>query len=90
MVTGTKLASLDNTPLYFRAVSVSIPPGQKIGFSARPNGILYQLSGSTEVSAGEPKTITSGGGVLTAGGTTASLAAGNSEQSTLLYFLRNR
>jgi hypothetical protein len=87
VVTGTKLASLDNTPLYFRAVSVSIPPGQKIGFSARPNGILYQLSGSTEVSAGEPKTITSGGGVLTAGGTTASLAAGNSEQSTLLYFL---
>ena len=85
MVTGTKLASLDNTPLY--AVSASIPPGQKIGFSARPNGILYQLSGSTEVSAGEPKTITSGGGVLTAGGTTASLAAGNSEQSTLLYFL---
>ena len=87
VVTGTKLASLDNTPLYFRAVSVSIPPGQKIGFSARPNGILYQLSGSTEVSAGEPKTITSGGGVLTAGGTTASLAAGNSEQTTLLYFL---
>ncbi|HEX3522593.1 MAG TPA: hypothetical protein VHT52_10970 [Stellaceae bacterium] len=46
MVAGTKLASLDNTPLYFRAVSVSIPPGQKIIFSARPNGILYQLSGS--------------------------------------------
>jgi quercetin dioxygenase-like cupin family protein len=87
VVTGTKLASLDNTPLYFRAVSVSIPPGQKIAFSARPNGILYQLSGSTEVSVGEPKTITSGGGVLTAGGTTASLAAGNTEQSTLLYFL---
>ena len=48
-MTGTKLASLDNTPLYFRAVSVSIPPGQKISFSARPNGILYQLSGFTEV-----------------------------------------
>ena len=86
-MTGTKLASLDNTPLYFRAVSVSIPPGQKISFSARPNGILYQLFGSTEVSAGEPKTITGGGGVLIPGGTTASLTAGNSEQSTLLYFL---
>ena len=61
VVTGTKLASLDNTPLYFRAVSVSIPPGLKISFSAPPTGILYQLSGSTEVSAGEPKTITSGG-----------------------------
>jgi quercetin dioxygenase-like cupin family protein len=87
VVAGTKLASLENAPLYFRAVSVSIPPGQKISLSARPNGILYQLSGSTEVSAGEPKTITGGGGVLLAGGTTASLTAGNDEQSTLLYFL---
>jgi quercetin dioxygenase-like cupin family protein len=87
VVAGTKLASLDNTPLYFKAASVSIPAGQKISFSARPNGILYQLSGSTEVSAGEPKTITTGGGVLTAGETTASLTAGSGEQSTLLYFL---
>ena len=87
VVAGTKLASLGNTPLYFRAVSVSIPPGQKISFSPRPNGILYQLSGSTEVSAGEPKTITGGGGVLTAGATTASLTAGSGEQSTLLYFM---
>ena len=84
---GTKPASLDNTPLYFRAVSVSIPSGQKISFSARPNAILYQLSGLTEVSAGEPKTITGGGGVLIAGGTTAALTAGNGEQSSLLYFL---
>jgi hypothetical protein len=29
-VTGTKLPSLGNAPLYFRAVGVSIPPGQKI------------------------------------------------------------
>jgi len=87
VVAGTKLASLGGSPLYFRAVSVSIPAGQKISFSARPNGILYQLSGSTEVSAGEAKTITGGGGVLIAGGTTASLTAGNGEQSTLLYFL---
>jgi len=87
VVAGTKLASLGDTPLYFRAVSISIPPGQKISFSARPNGILYQLSGSTEVSAGEPKTITGGAGVLIADGTTASLTAGNGEPSILLYFL---
>jgi uncharacterized protein (DUF2345 family) len=62
-------------------VSVSIPAGRKISLSA-PNGILYQLSGSTEVSAGEAKTITSGGGVLIADGTTAALTAGNGEQST--------
>jgi hypothetical protein len=41
VVAGTKLTSLDNTPVYFRTVSVSIPPGQKIGFAALPNGILY-------------------------------------------------
>ena len=67
-------------------MSVSIPADQKITLS-EPNGILYQLSGSTEVSAGEAKTITSGGGVLIAGGTTAALTAGNGEQSTLLFFL---
>jgi hypothetical protein len=87
VVAGTKLASLDNTPVYFKAVSVSIPPSLKISFSAPPNGILYQLSGSTDLSAGEPKTITGGGGVIIVGGTTVSLTAGNGEQSTLLYFL---
>ena len=83
VVAGTKLPSLGDAPLYFRVVSVSIPPGQNISLPAS-NGILYQLSGSTEVSAGEAKTITGGGGVLIAGGTTAALTAGNGEQSTLL------
>ena len=87
VVAGIKLPSLGNAPpFFFRAVSVSIPADQKITLSA-PNGILYQLSGSTEVSAGEAKTITSGRGVLIAGGTTAALTAGNGEQSTLLFFL---
>ena len=87
VVAGTKLPSLGNAPLYFRAVRVSIPPGQKVSLSA-PNSILYQLSGSTEVANGTAKTITGGGGVLIGGGTsTPSLTAGNGEPSTLLYFL---
>jgi len=86
VVAGTKLPSLGDAPLYFRVVIVSISPGQKISLPAS-NGILYQLSGSTEVSAGEAKTITGGGGALIAGGTTASLTAGNGEHSALLYFL---
>jgi quercetin dioxygenase-like cupin family protein len=85
VVAGTKLPSLGSAPLYFRAVSVSIPPGQKISVSP-PNSILYQLSGSTEIADGEAKKITAGGGALIAG-TTASLTAGNGEPSTLLYFL---
>jgi hypothetical protein len=86
VVAGAKLPSLGNTPLYFRAVSVSIPPGQKISLSAL-NSILYQLSGSTEIANGTAKTITGGGGVLIGGGITASLTARNGEPSTLLYFL---
>ena len=86
VVAGTKLLSLGDRPLYFRVVSVSIPPGQKVSLSGRPNGILYQLSGSTQVSATEATTITGGGGMLIAGGTAASLTAGDGEQSTLLYF----
>ena len=86
VVAGAKMPSLGNAPLYFRAVRVSIPLGQKISLSA-PNSILYQLSGSTEIADGEARKITAGGGALIAGGTTASLTAGNGEPSTLLYFL---
>ena len=59
VVAATKLPSLDDAPLYFKAVSVSIAPGQKISLSG-PNGIVYQLSGSTEVSAAEAKTMQGG------------------------------
>jgi quercetin dioxygenase-like cupin family protein len=87
VVAGTKLLSLGDTPLYFRAESVSIPPGQKVSLSGRPNGILYQLAGSTQVSAGDARTITGGGGMPIASGTAASLTAENGEQSVLLYFV---
>lgn len=87
VVAGTKLLSLGDTPLYFRALSVSIPPGQKVSLSGCPNGILYQLSGSTQVSASEATTITAGRGMLVASGTAASLTAENGEQSVLLYFV---
>jgi quercetin dioxygenase-like cupin family protein len=85
VVASTKLPSLGEAPLYFKAVSVSIPPGQKISLSGS-NGIVYQLSGSAEVSAGEAKTMKGGEGVVIAAGTPASVTAGNSE-SALLYFL---
>ena len=86
VVAATKLPSLGDTPLYFKAASVSIPPGQKISLSGT-NGIVYQLSGSTEVSAGEAKTMKGGEGVVIAAGTPVSVTAGTGEPSTLLYFL---
>jgi quercetin dioxygenase-like cupin family protein len=84
VVAATKLPPLGDAPLYFKAVSVSVPPGQRISLSGS-NGVIYQLSGSTEVSAGEAKTMKGGEGLVIAAGTPASVTAGNSE-SALLYF----
>ena len=55
-------------PLYFKAVSVIFPSGEKSGVTAT-NGILYQISGSTEVSLGdEAKTLSPGAGLFIEGG----------------------
>ena len=52
------------------------------------DGILYQMSGSTEVSiGGEAKTLSPGEGMFLAGGKLASMKTGTGEASTLLHFL---
>ena len=51
VVAATKLPSVVETPIYFRALHVSVSPRQMSTLSAA-NGILYQISGSTEISAG--------------------------------------
>jgi len=87
MVAGTKLAGLGASPLYFKALSVTIPAGETSTVAA-PDGILYQLSGSTEVSAGgRTKTIGPGEATVIAGGSAASLKAGNGGPSRALHFL---
>ena len=48
VVAATKLPTVAEAPLYFRAVSVTLPPGQTSSVSAA-NGIIYQMSGSTEI-----------------------------------------
>ena len=50
VVAATKLPTVSDVPLYFKAVSVTLPPGENSGVSAA-HSILYQTSGSTEVSA---------------------------------------
>jgi hypothetical protein len=47
-IAATKLLTVAEIPLYFRAASIS---GEMSRVSAA-NGILYQISGSTEVSDG--------------------------------------
>jgi quercetin dioxygenase-like cupin family protein len=87
IVAATKLPSVVETPLYFKAVRVTLQPGGKSSLSAT-NGILYQLSGSTEISlGGENKVLSAGEALFVAAGKTASLNAGSGSPSILLYFL---
>jgi quercetin dioxygenase-like cupin family protein len=86
-VAATKLPTVTDVPLYFKAVSVTLAPGGTSRASAS-NGILYQISGSTEVSIGvETKTLGAGEGLFIASGKVASLKAGNMEPSNFLHFL---
>ena len=72
IVAATKLPSVVETPLYFKATRVTLQPGGKSSLSAA-NGILYQLSGSTEISlGGETKVLGVGEGLFVAAGKTAS------------------
>src|SRR5436309_3258154 len=87
VVAATKLPSVTDVPLHFKAVSVTLQPDQKSGVSAA-NGILYQISGSTEAALdGEAKMLNAGEGLFIAGGKSAALTAGSAAPSTLLHFL---
>jgi quercetin dioxygenase-like cupin family protein len=87
VIAATKLPTVTDTPVYFDVVNVTLAPEQKSGI-AKANGILYQLSGSTEVSlAGETKTINAGEGLFIGAGKSAELKAGNSPSTFLHFFL---
>ena len=86
VVAATKLPTVTDVPLHFKAVSVTLQPNEKSDVSAA-NGILYQISGSTEVSVGgEAKVLSAGEGLFIAGGKTAALKAGSGGPSTFLHF----
>jgi len=86
VVAATKLPTLTDVPLHFKAVSVTLQPDEKSDVSAA-NGILYQMSGSTEVSlGGKTKMLNAGEGLFIAGGETAVLTAGSGGPSTFLHF----
>ena len=66
---------------------MTLAPGQTSG-AAAVNGILYQISGSTEVSVGgEAKVLVAGEGVFIDKGKTVALKAGGGGPSTFLHFL---
>ena len=86
VIAATKLPTVTDVPLHFKAVRTALQPNEKLGIAAA-NGILYQMSGSTEVSlGGEAKMLSDGEGLFIAGGKTAALTAGSRGPSTFLHF----
>jgi quercetin dioxygenase-like cupin family protein len=87
VVAATRLPDVTNVPLHFRAVSITLQPNGKSSVAAG-DGILYQMSGSTEVALdGAAKMLNAGEGLFISGGNTAALTAGGAAPSTLLHFL---
>src|SRR6202790_526780 len=86
VIAATKLPTVTDVPLHFKAVSITLQPDERSSVSAA-NGILYQMSGSTEVALdGEAKMLNAGEGLFIAGGKTATLTAGSGGPSTFLHF----
>ena len=87
VIATTKLPTVTEAPLYFRAASVTLPPGEKSSVSAA-NGILYQMSGSTEVAIDDQATtLKPGDGTFIAAGSKVTLTAGSGVPSTFLHFI---
>src|SRR5258708_28559124 len=83
VIAATKLPTVTDVPLYFKAVSITLQPDERSSVLAA-NGILYQMSGSTEVALdGEAKMLNAGDGLFIAGGKTAALTAGRRGAPTL-------
>src|SRR6266404_4311339 len=86
VIAATKLPTVTDVPLHFKAVSITLQPNERSSVSAA-NGILYQMSGSTEVALdGKAKMLNAGEGLFIAGGKTAALTAGRGGPSTFLHF----
>jgi quercetin dioxygenase-like cupin family protein len=87
VVAAGELPDLGAAPLHFRAIAVTIPPGATSRVAA-PSGILYQLSGSTDVSvAGDTKRLAPGEALYLPSGSEASLTASAGKPSRALHFL---
>src|ERR1700737_991164 len=86
VIAATKLPTVTDVPVHFKAVSISLQPNENSTVSAA-NGILYQISGSTEVVLdGEAKMLNAGEGLFIAGGKSAALKAGSGRPATFLPF----
>src|ERR1700682_238986 len=68
VIAATKLPTVTDVPLHFRAVSSTLQADER-GRVSVANGLLYQMSRSTEVAfEGESKMLNAGDGLFIAGG----------------------
>jgi quercetin dioxygenase-like cupin family protein len=86
VIAATKLPTVTEVPLYFRVVSATIPADTASDLSAA-NGILYQLSGSTEIVVdNQARTLNPSEGLFIAAGKQVTLQAGSGLPSAFLHF----
>jgi len=91
VVAAAKVPMVTDAPRFFKVVSVTLPAGATSTVTG-PSGVLYQISGATQVSVGgETKTINAGEGIYIGAGAAAQLKSGDEGPSTFFhYFLAPR
>jgi mannose-6-phosphate isomerase-like protein (cupin superfamily) len=81
---------LDENPLHFRLVRVTIPAGQSIVYTG-PQGMIYPTSGALSITIdGDRRVLQDGEGAFLAGGRRATLGAGTAAATFLHYLLVGR
>lgn len=87
VLASSKIPSIDDGPLHFRLVRVTIPAGQSVAY-AGPQGMVYPISGSLSISIdGDRRTLQDGEGSFLGSGRRATLAAGAAAAATFLHYL---
>jgi quercetin dioxygenase-like cupin family protein len=87
VLASSKIPSLDDGPLHFRLVRVTIPAGQSLPYTG-PQGMVYPISGSLSISIdGDRRTLQDGEGSFLGAGRRATLAAGAAAPVTFLHYL---
>lgn len=85
---ASKVPDLGRAPLYFCALSVTIPAAAASHIASTATGIFYQLSGSTEITTGAvSKTVAAGEAFFIPAGNHVGLKAVGDGPSRALQFL---
>src|SRR5690242_2841358 len=90
LVLASSKLPLDENPLHFRLVRVTIPAGQSIVYTG-PQGMIYPTSGALSITIdGDRRALQDGEGAFLAGGRRATLGAATTAATFLHYLLVTR